>query len=141
MNELLETRKLDVFKHSNFKLDQTPARWFVVKANLKSMKLEILEISGQNSKNSSLNSSLNSKNVQNLKLLCVQTGSSEAHWNSNLMKSELVQALVIIVEAVTAYWRPGLWLHQTYSLSEISFLLKDHMMQCCTAHPYVYQMM
>ena len=44
LNELLETQKLDEFKLSNFKLDQTHARWFVFKENSNSMILEILEI-------------------------------------------------------------------------------------------------
>ena len=46
LNELLETQKLDEFKHSNFKLDQTQARSFVFKANSNSIKLEILQILG-----------------------------------------------------------------------------------------------
>ena len=44
LNELLETRKLDEFNLSNFKLDQTQARWFVFKENSNSIILEILEI-------------------------------------------------------------------------------------------------
>ena len=44
VSALLQTPKLDEFKHSNFKFDQTPARCFVFKANLNSIKFEILEI-------------------------------------------------------------------------------------------------
>ena len=44
MNELLENRKPDKFKHSNCKLNQTPAGRFVFKVNSNSIKLEILEI-------------------------------------------------------------------------------------------------
>ena len=65
-------------------LKQTRTRW-----NLKYSKY-----SGQNLENSSPNSSSNSKNWRNINSLCVWTRSSEARWNSNLMKSELVQALV-----------------------------------------------
>ena len=44
LNELLETRKLDEFNLSNFKLNQTHARWFVFKENSNSIILEVLEI-------------------------------------------------------------------------------------------------
>ena len=42
----VETQKLDKFKHSNFKLDQTLAQKFVFKENSNSIKLEILELFG-----------------------------------------------------------------------------------------------
>ena len=61
----------------------------------------------QNLENSSPNSSLNSKNGRNLNSLWFRTWLSEAWWNSNSMKSEFIQALVLW----TKHWenRANFW--------------------------------
>ena len=50
--------------------------------------MKYLKYSGQNLINLYQNSVLSSINECNYNLMCVQTRSSEARWNSNLMKSE-----------------------------------------------------
>ena len=92
-NELLRTQKLDESKHSNFKRDCTQTQWFVFNANLNLIKLEIQELFGPNIGNWSPNLSSISKKGWILNLICVRIQSSKVWWNSNLMESELIQAL------------------------------------------------
>ena len=77
---------------SNSKLDdlclrQTRSQWW---------NLKYSNNFGQNLEDLPPNLTLNSKNRRKLNSICVRTQSFEAWWNSNSMKSELVEALLFV---------------------------------------------
>ena len=95
LNKLLKTWKLDEYKLSYFKLDQTQAWWFVFKANSNSIRLEMIK------KFKPILGKLFSKlelvpeKWKKLELAICSNTCFEAWWNSNLPNSEYVQALAI----------------------------------------------
>ena len=66
--------------------------------------MKYLKHSGQTFENSSSISISNLKNGRNLNSLCVRIRSSEARWNTNMIKSELFQALVSTHIRIQSMW-------------------------------------